>query len=72
MLFYHNRFFGYLSIILGSIIIYFAVGDLLLRLLLALFGLFLINYGMNMQGKPSLRFKLYQWMSRDGFWHRPF
>ena len=72
MLFYHNRFFGSLSIILGSIILYFAIGDLLLRLLCAAFGIFLINYGMNMQGQPSLRFKFSKWMNRDGFWHRPF
>jgi hypothetical protein len=72
MLFYHNRFLDYLSIIIGIIIVYFAIGYLLFRLLLACFGMFLINYGMSMQGQPSLHFKVYQWMSRDGFWRRPY
>ena len=53
-----NHLIGMLCIIAGIIIIIFAVGDLLLRVLAALSALSLINYGLRLRGLPPLQLLL--------------
>lgn len=50
-----NHVLGLLSIIAGMVIIVFAVGDLLLRLIAAIAALSLINYGLRLRGLPPLQ-----------------
>jgi len=50
-----NHVLGILCIIAGIIIIIFALGDLLLRLIIALLALSLINYGLRLRGLPPLQ-----------------
>lgn len=54
----NNHLIGMLCIIAGIVIIIFAVGDLLLRLLAALAALSLINYGLRLRGLPPLQLLL--------------
>jgi hypothetical protein len=50
-----NHVLGLLCIIAGVVIILFAVGDLLLRVVIALTALSLINYGLRLRGLPPLQ-----------------
>jgi hypothetical protein len=50
-----NHVLGLLCIIAGMVIILFAVGDLLLRVIIALAALSLINYGLRLRGLPPLQ-----------------
>lgn len=50
-----NHVLGLLCIISGIVIILFAVGDLLLRVIIALTALSLINYGLRLRGLPPLQ-----------------
>lgn len=50
-----NHVLGLLCIIAGVVIILFAVGDLLLRVIIALTALSLINYGLRLRGLPPLQ-----------------
>lgn len=50
-----NHVLGLLCIIAGMLIILFAVGDLLLRVIIALTALSLINYGLRLRGLPPLQ-----------------
>ena len=60
-----NYVLGILCIIAGIVIIIFAVGDLLLRLIIALFALFLINYGLRLRGLPPLQLLIQLLASRN-------
>lgn len=50
-----------LAIAGGATLIFLALGEILLRLLIALFGLWLINYGFKLRGKGSLYTRAYNW-----------
>lgn len=50
-----NHILGFICIIVGVVIAIFAVGDLLLRLLITLAALSLINYGLRLRGLPPLQ-----------------
>lgn len=52
---------GILAITGGFILIFFSLGEILLRLCVALCGLWLINYGFKLQGKGSLYNRAYSW-----------
>lgn len=51
----NNYIIGTLCIIAGMVIIIFALGELLVRLLIALVALSLINYGLRLRGFPPLQ-----------------
>lgn len=50
-----NHILGFLCIVAGIVIIVWAVGDLLVRLIIALIALSLINYGLRLRGLPPLQ-----------------
>ena len=50
-----NHVLGLLCTIAGVAIIVVAVGDLLLRIIIALIALSLINYGLRLRGLPPLQ-----------------
>ncbi len=50
-----NHIIGMLCIIAGIAIIIVALGNLLVRILIALAALSLINYGLSMRGMPPLQ-----------------
>lgn len=49
-----NHILGFLCIVAGIVIIIWAVGDLLVRLIIALVAFSLINYGLRLRGLPPL------------------
>lgn len=51
----YNHIVGLLCIILGIVIVVVALGDLLVRVLIALLALSLINYGLRLRGLPPLQ-----------------
>jgi|GEM_PF-4718165 len=56
-----NTILGILAIIGGFVLIFFSLGEILLRLCVALVGLWLINYGFQLQGRGSLYNRAYSW-----------
>jgi hypothetical protein len=50
-----NYLIGLLCIIAGIVIAILAIGDLLLRVIIALAALSLINYGLRLRGLPPLQ-----------------
>jgi hypothetical protein len=50
-----------LAVVVGVSLIFLALGELILRLLVALFGLWLINYGFKIRGQGSLYTRAYNW-----------
>jgi hypothetical protein len=49
-----NHILGFLCIVVGVVIIIWALGDLLIRFLIALAAFSLINYGLRLRGLPPL------------------
>ncbi len=62
-----NHFIGILCVIAGLVIVAFSLGDLLVRVLVALMGLSLINYGLRLRGLPPLQMLIPLLMSRHRF-----
>jgi len=62
--YHHNKLGGMILVTLGMIAIGVAIGPFLLPLFLVLGGLFFVNLGLRMAGKPPLFF-----MAHD-MWHR--
>lgn len=58
---------GLLFIILGIILFFLGAGQFLVQLLLALVGLYLINYGLTVQGQPPLLYIVQSWLDRIKF-----
>jgi len=54
-------FLSVVAIAGGAALIFLALGELILRLLVALFGLWLINYGFKLRGQGSLYMRAYNW-----------
>jgi hypothetical protein len=54
----YNQIAGVFCIVVGIVIITVALGDLLVRVLIALFALSLINYGLRLRGLPPLQLLL--------------
>jgi len=59
-----NQVLGILCVLAGMVVIVVALGDWLLRLIIALMGLSLINYGLRLRGLPSLQVLIPLMMSR--------
>lgn len=56
-----DKMLGIFAIILGLVLIFCAVSELLVRLCVALIGLWFIQYGFKLQGKGSLYTHAYNW-----------
>ncbi len=58
-------FFGAVCIVVGALIVLIFMGDFLLRILGALLGIYIINYGVRLLGKPPLHWTVVRiWSSR--------
>ena len=69
MHYYHNKPLGITFIVLGLIAFFIAVAPLLFPILLALVGLYLINLGLRLIGKPPLTILLQQiWIGHSWYW----
>lgn len=51
-----NSALGMLYIILGFLLFILAIGTWMIRLALAALGIYIINYGLMLRGKPSLKY----------------
>ena len=51
----YNHIFGSVCIVAALIVILFALGDLLFRVIIGLLALSLINYGLRLRGLPPLQ-----------------
>lgn len=60
---------GTVCVVLGTIFFLMVCGDLIVRLILALGALYLINYGLTLQGSAPLTQKAQVWMVR--YWQQP-
>ncbi len=54
----YNNIFGLFCIVIGVVVVAVALGDLLLRVIIALAALSLINYGLKLRGLPPLQLLL--------------
>ncbi len=63
----YNHIVGLFCIIIGIVIIAVALGDLLVRVLVALAAISLVNYGLRLRGLPPLQLLLPLLASR-GHW----
>jgi len=63
----YNYIVGVLCIVTGIVIITVTLGDLLLRVIIALLALSLINYGLRLRGLPPLQL-LIPLLARKGHW----
>ena len=59
-----NKLLGFIYVVAGCTIIVLVIGDLLLRLIIALLGLILINYGLRLRGLPPLQILIPLMISR--------
>lgn len=64
----YNHIIGLLCIIVGVAIIVVALGDLLVRVLVALLALSLINYGLRLRGLPPLQMLIPLLATSRGRW----
>ena len=64
----YNHIVGLFCIITGIVIVVVALGDLLVRVLVALLALSLINYGLRLRGLPPLQLLVPLLISRRGHW----
>ncbi len=62
----YNHVVGLFCIIIGIVVITVALGDLLVRVFVALAALSLINYGLRLRGLPPLQLLLPMLASRSG------
>jgi hypothetical protein len=53
-----NHILGVFCIVVGGVIVLIALGDLLLRVIIALAALSLVNYGLSLRGLPPLQMLL--------------
>ena len=63
----YDRFIGIVVTVLGALVLVSSLGDFIMRIAFAVFGFWLINYGLRLQGKPPLIFHLSRW--RNTFWY---
>lgn len=66
----YNHIAGLFCIVIGVVIIAFALGDLLVRVVVALFALSLINYGLRLRGLPPLQLLLPLLVQRGRWFNR--
>jgi hypothetical protein len=64
----YNHIVGLLCIIVGIAIVVVALGDLLVRVLVALLALSLINYGLRLRGLPPLQLLIPLLATSRGRW----
>ncbi|MGB8367182.1 MAG: hypothetical protein WCD44_02380 [Candidatus Babeliales bacterium] len=64
---YFDKWMGLLFIILGIVILFFTLGDLLFRIAIGLFALGLINHGLRLRGFPPLQILIPMLFSKRWF-----
>jgi len=64
---YYDKWLGLLFIVLGIVVLIFTVGDLLFRIIIGLFALALINYGLRLRRLPPLQVLIPLFFSRHLF-----
>jgi hypothetical protein len=64
----YNHLVGLFCIIIGIVVIVVALGDLLVRVVIALAALSLINYGLRLRGLPPLQLLIPLLMSNRRRW----
>ena len=64
---HYNKWFGLLFIVFGTVLLFFAIGDLLLRIIIGLCALALINYGLRLRGLPPLQILIPLFFARGWF-----
>ncbi len=63
-----DNILGIVCIIFGFFIIGYALGELVFRLLIALIGLLVINFGMRLRGMPPIHIAIIRmWSNRYNF-----
>lgn len=59
---------GFLYIIIGLVIVLLAIGTLLLKICVAIFGLALINKGIQLRNMPSVQSMMYGLFLKQRRW----
>lgn len=63
-----DKILGIICIIFGLFLIGYALGELLFRLLIALLGLLVVNFGMRLRGMPPIHIAVMRmWSNRYDF-----
>ena len=63
----YNHIVGLFCIVVGIVVVGVALGDLLVRFIIALLALSLINYGLRLRGLPPLQLLL-PMLAHRGHW----
>jgi len=64
---YYEKWLGLLFIVLGIILLFFSIGDLLFRIIIGLSALALINHGLRLRGLPPLQILIPLFFSKRWF-----
>ncbi|MEX0671741.1 MAG: hypothetical protein WD068_00125 [Candidatus Babeliales bacterium] len=60
----HNHQKGLLYLIGGGLLFFIVAGPVIIQLSIALLGLYLMNYGLRLRGRPPLFYFLSSWIDR--------
>jgi len=66
----YNHIVGLFCIVIGIVVIVFALGELLVRVIIAFLALSLINYGLRLRGLPPLQLLLPMLAHRGRWFNR--
>lgn len=64
---YNSANVGIAAIIFGIVVFVVATGDIIFRVLGVLIALVLVNYGLQLMGKPSLSIMAQEWFNQMRF-----
>lgn len=64
---YNNSNIGIAAVIFGIIVFVVATGDIIFRVMGILIALVLVNYGLQLMGKPSLSIMAQEWFNQMRF-----
>lgn len=62
-----NKLLGSICIFAGAVLLILVAGEFLIRMLVAIFALYLISYGMRLSGYPPITFMAQSWYSGSRF-----
>jgi hypothetical protein len=58
-----QKLLGFVLVALGVALMAASLADLIIRVIVAMFGYWIINYGLRVAGQPSLSFLLARWFA---------
>ena len=64
---YNNSNVGIAAVIFGVVVFVVATGDIIFRVLGILIALVLVNYGLQLMGRPSLSVMAHEWFNQMRF-----